>query len=281
MQESLITIEEMSEIDEKDQDQVEDGETVNFLAEPGAEEIDSQKALDDIDQLLTEEDPEFLEQISHIKIDAAAVNLSILDDVVNVIDTVGTVNKNSTRRFNLRFHLQNLFQVNHDPKKFVIFWGLIVVALGIIFFGVRFSDRFLSQGLFLRSYAEWDLPVHSYNPMSEVELFYDNPRFAKNLMTMSKMFVNLKSSESSGPNPMLAIEINVEGMSAEAIIEIKDREAEFKDILLRQAEDFTYDDLVSVEGKKSLLQKFQMSLNANLTQGQVRRAMLKSFIIKP
>ena len=88
-------------------------------------------------------------------------------------------------------------------------------------------------------------------------------------------------SENSGDNPMLAIEVTVEGLSTDAIIEIKDREAEFKDMLSRLTEEKTYDDLVAAEGKRVLTEQYRDLMNANLTRGQVRRVLLKTFIIKP
>ncbi|MEQ1724280.1 MAG: flagellar basal body-associated FliL family protein [Pseudobdellovibrio sp.] len=95
------------------------------------------------------------------------------------------------------------------------------------------------------------------------------------------MHVNVKPSENSGNNPMLALEVTAEGLSTDAIVEIKDREAEFKDMLLRLTEDKTYDELSEAEGKQNLCEQFRDLLNANLTRGQVRRVLLKSFIIKP
>ena len=91
----------------------------------------------------------------------------------------------------------------------------------------------------------------------------------------------MKPSENSGPNPMLAIEVTAEGLAADAIIEVKDREAEFKDFLLRLTEDKTYDELTEAEGKQLLCEQYRDLLNSHLTRGQVRRGLLKSFIIKP
>ena len=257
------------------QDQPDENEPINILSEAAEGEINDEIALEDIDLLLQEEEPEFLKQISQIQIDDAGVNLSIMDDVIS------TISAREQKKFNWKSHAKNIFSVQDDPKKFFLFWSLISVSVVVVFFGLKISNSVLSKGLFLRSYSEWGLDANAYNPLSEVELFYDNPRFAKNLMTMTKMVSNIKPSESSGTNPMLALEINVEGLSAESIIEIKDREAEFKDILLRESEEFSYDDLISTEGKKSLLEKYQAAINANLTQGQVRRVLIKSFILKP
>lgn len=249
------------------------------LEEP-SEEISSSlendmAALADIDQMLAEEDPQFLKQISDIRVVGIEENLSIMDDV---LVNLRHAKKNPIK---WRFHIQNLFYFKEEPRKIFLFWSLVGLGIISIAFGSRISNLFFSKGLFLKSYAQWNSHVISYNPITETEFFYDNPRFAKNLITMSKMVTNIKSSENSGNNPMLALELSVEGMSAEAIIEIKDREAEFKDILLRQIEEFNYDELTTIEGKKALLDKFTVAINANLSQGQVRRSMLKSFILKP
>lgn len=234
-----------------------------------------QEALQDIDQMLAEEDPQFFQQISEIQVESAEGDLSIMDDVL------GGFKKRKKKSIKWRFHFENLFFIKNDPKKVIMFWSLVSLSVIAIIGAPQLSELYFSKGLFLRSYAEWHSDVVAYNPISEAEPFYDNPRFAKNLVTMTKMVTNLKPSENSGPNPMIAVELSVEGMSAEAIIEIKDREAEFKDILLRKAEEFTYDDLSSADGKKKLLEKFTDVINANLSQGQVRRTMLKSFITKP
>ncbi len=244
-------------------------------SDEGAPVIDDATALSDIDQMLAEEDPEFLNQIAEIRVEASSGSLSIIDDVIT--------NLNRTKKTPIKwhFHFQNLLSIKDEPKKFILFWGLVGICLIVIFFGSKITDLYYTNGLFLRSYAEWNSDVRSFNPLTEAEPFYDNPRFARNLVTLTKMYTNVKASEGSSENPMLALELSVEGMSAEAIIEIKDREAEFKDILLRQAEEFSYDELTTGEGKKALMQKFTIAINANLTQGQVRRSMLRSFILKP
>lgn len=262
-------------VSDENQDPNDESDPVNILSETKDSEMNDEIALEDIDLLLQDEDPDFLKQISEIKVDTAGINLSIMDDVIY------SINSSENKKNALKLHFRNLFYFNEDPKRLIFFWLLVLTSAFIVFFSFQFSSLFLTNGLFLRSYTEWGLAANSYNPMEDVEPFYDNPRFAKNLMTMSKMFANVKPSENSGTNPMLALEINVEGMSAESIIEIKDREAEFKDILLRESEDFSYDELTSVDGKKSLLEKYQTALNANLTEGKVRRVLLKSFILKP
>ncbi len=245
------------------------------LSDDSAVSNEELASLEDIDQMLYEEDPEFFKQIADIHVESSAGDLSIMDDVIT------NMSRSNRNQIQWRFHFQNLFLIKDDPKKHLFFWFLIIAAVGLVFFGSKFSSYYFSKGLFLRSFAEWNSDVQTYNPLTEAEPFYDNPRFAKNLITLSKMVTNVKPSENSGPNPMLALELSVEGMSAEAVIEIKDREAEFKDILLRKAEEYNYDDLGSADGKKVLLENFTTLINANLSQGQVRRSLIKSIILKP
>ena len=79
---------------------------------------------------------------------------------------------------------------------------------------------------------------------------------------------------------MLAFELNIEGMTAEVVVEIKDREAEFKDLILRTAEELNYDDLSGADGKKNLSERILNVINSNLTQGQIRKVLYKSFVLK-
>jgi flagellar basal body-associated protein FliL len=231
-----------------------------------------ESVLFDIDSILNQEDPDFLNQLSKIKIDAASVDLSVLGQGLALEKKVYSVFFTSLRR---------PFEFKNNTKTVIAFWTIILVVLCVLLFVWKNQINLFSQKLFLTSYAELGSEVKEYNPNNEVEPFYDNPRFSKNLVTITSMHVNIKPSENSGPNPMLALEITTEGLSADAIIEIKDREAEFKDKLLRITEEKTYDDLVETAGKLALCEQFRDALNASLTRGQVRKVLLKSFVIKP
>lgn len=236
---------------------------------------DLTEAMADVDKILAEEDPEFLKEIEQIEIDAAIVSLSIMDDAISRMD-------NDSSRFKfIKTHLKNAVNIKANPKKVLMLWLLIIVACAVVYFAPTVLNKIFTDKHFIKSYAELNPEVQSYNPLTESELLFDNPKFAKNLVTMSKMKANIKKSADSSDNPMLALELNIEGTSAEVTIEIKDREAEFKDILLRQAEDFTYSQLDTVEGKRELLNSFRTEMNKSLTQGQVRRVLLRSFILKP
>ncbi len=233
-------------------------------------ETNPEKDLADIDSILGEEDPNFIKQLEEIQI-PPGTSLSVLDNILAL----------EASNISFTAQLKKVINVKENPRLVISFWLLVAVILFAVFFVWSANRNIFRENLFLNSYATWNKEVKDYNPLNEAESFYDNPRFSKNLMTLSKMFINVKSSENSGPTPMLALEVNVEGISADAIIEIKDREAEFKDLLLRFVEEQTYDELVTTAGKQNLCDQFRIIINSHLTQGQVRRVLLKSFIIKP
>lgn len=254
---------------DSDPDQNPAGEISDDQAATAAEE---EALLSEVDSILSQEDPEFLNQLAEIKIDSGLVDLSIMDQILG---------HNKTAHSNLLLFLKRPFEFTTNPKPVITFWLLVLISLAAAKLAWDNKIGLLSENLFLNSFAEIGSDLSEFNPNDEVESFYDNLRFAKNLVSISPMHVNLKASENSGHNPMLAIEITAEGLSADAIIEIKDREAEFKDMLLRLTEEKTYDELVESQGKLVLCEQYRDLLNAYLTRGQVRKILLKSFVIKP
>lgn len=227
----------------------------------------------DVDALLAEEDPEFLKSVANIKIDASKV---LSEDAVDAsADIQRTINESAT------VYLKRPFEFKSNPKVVAGFWVIVFLAVGTLIFVWKNKDVLFSQQLFIPSLEAMGTKANVYNPNTETEDFYDNTRFAKNLISMSPLHVNIKQSENSTDNPMLAFEVTVEGLSSDAIVEIKDRQAEFKDMLARLTESKTYDELVVADGKRQLCDQFRELLNANLTRGQVRRVLLKTFIIKP
>ncbi|MGZ3692409.1 MAG: flagellar basal body-associated FliL family protein [Pseudobdellovibrio sp.] len=233
---------------------------------------EAEMALADIDSLIAEEDPEFLAKMGTIKIDS--------QQVAGSFD--GSIDIDTHIKHSLRIYVKRPFEFRTNTRNVAIFWVVVLVAIVSILFAWQSKMNLFQQDLFLTNLEKLGSgKVQDYNPNTDTEAFYDNPRFAKNLISISPVHANLKPSESSGENPMLAFEVTVEGLSADAIIEIKDRQAEFKDLLARLTEEKTYDELVAAEGKRVLCDQYRDLLNANLTRGQVRRVLLKTFIIKP
>ena len=168
--------------------------------------------------------------------------------------------------------------------KKLIFVALILVtgaATGLIY---RIATKGLvgkSESLFMTSMGAWGQKSYTYDPSTEVEPFYDSLRASQNMLSLEKMIVNLRPSETSGPNPMGAFEFFVEGMAADVIVEIKDREPEMRDLFQRTIEESTFDFVASGEGKQQLCDKLRKEVNKVLTTGRVRRIFIKTAIIKP
>ena len=138
-----------------------------------------------------------------------------------------------------------------------------------------------AEGLFVNSLEELSNATYKYDQKTEVEPFYGNYRVSQNILTIPRMVVNLRPSLNSGPNPMGAVELFIEGGSPEVVVEIKDREAEMKDAMQRVMEEMTFDELISPEGKPALAEKIRKELNRIVTKGKVRRVFMKEAIFKP
>lgn len=170
-------------------------------------------------------------------------------------------------------------------------WPLKIVALCLILLGaftVYFVYRSATHGVLpgeekylTASLEEWAVNSYKYDPETEMDSFYDSPRTIQNIMALPKMIVNIHPSPSSGPNPMAAMEFFLEGLSPEAIVEVKDREPEIRDLFQRTIEDLTYGELDTTEGKQQLTEKLRQTLNSTLTKGKIRRVFIKELVLKP
>nr|HPI39507.1 flagellar basal body-associated FliL family protein [Pseudobdellovibrionaceae bacterium] len=134
---------------------------------------------------------------------------------------------------------------------------------------------------FLLSMEEWSSEKYVYDSKENMESFYSSSRVSENVLSFPKIIANIKASRSSESNPMIATEMFFEGFSPEVMLELKDREAEVKDVIINMASTMDYDTLTTIEGKQAMLEKLQQKVNAILTQGQIRKIYLKNFIIKP
>jgi flagellar basal body-associated protein FliL len=164
------------------------------------------------------------------------------------------------------------------------FFAIALLILGTGFFIYRSLTHGVvptGNNLFITSLEKVSTEVFDYNPETEVEPFYENLRVSTNFLLIPKMVVNLKKSEHSGSNPMAALEFFVEGMTPEAIIEIKDREVEVRDRMQRVVEEFTFDQVDSQEGKTQVSEKMKKEVNLLLTKGKVKKFWIKTALVKP
>jgi flagellar basal body-associated protein FliL len=175
------------------------------------------------------------------------------------------------------------FQKQTRTLKIITVCLILVGALTAAFIYRSFTSGVLpdDKEYLMASLEEWSVQSFKYDPETEMDSFYDSPRTIQNIMSLPKMVVNLHPSETSGPNPMAALEFFLEGLSPEAIVEVKDREAEIRDLFQRTIEEMTYGELESTEGKQQLAEKLRQALNAHLTKGKIRRVFFKEAVIKP
>lgn len=173
-------------------------------------------------------------------------------------------------------------KLNWKLKIFAL--GLVLMAAGTGFFIHRAVTHGFFHGhdeLFMPSLERIASEVQIYDPKKDVEPFYGNLRATSNILMMPKMVVNLRKSVQSGPNPMGAFEFYIEGMAPEVTVEVKDREVEIRDLMQRVIEEFTFDQVDSMDGKKLLLEKLKKEINAVLTTGKLKKVSFKTVIIKP
>jgi flagellar basal body-associated protein FliL len=156
-------------------------------------------------------------------------------------------------------------------------------ALTVVFIYRSYTHGVLpeNQELIMASLEEWSGASYKYDAETEMDSFYDSPRTIQNIMSLPKMIVNIKPSQSSGTNPMAAMEFFLEGLSPEANVEVKDRESEIRDLFQRTMEDMTFDELDSPEGKQLLTEHLRQNLNNVLSKGKIRRVYIKEAVIKP
>ena len=164
--------------------------------------------------------------------------------------------------------------------------ALLFVMIGVTGFVIFriVSHRGLlpaQEEMFVTQLDKWAGSSKTYSPEVDMESFYDSMRGVQNVLALTKMVVNLRRSTNSGDNPMGAFEFVVEGAASEAVVEVKDREPEMRDLFQRIIEEMTFDQVSTPDGKQVMCDRIRKSLNAVLTKGKIRRVFIKTVILKP
>lgn len=166
----------------------------------------------------------------------------------------------------------------------LMFFGVLVVIgifCGYVYVAVTKGIVPQDNDLFILSMEQIADHTDTYEPATESEVLYDSPRAAQNVIIIPRMVANVRKSPKSGPNPMVACEFYIEGNSPDVVVEIKDREYEFRDLFQRAMEEMTAEQLETVDGKKLLLEKLSREANRIVTKGRVRNIFFKNIIVKP
>lgn len=296
--------------------------TKDQSAPPAPEVKEEIYDLAQLDQLITEQDPEFHQGLKEIHTEGGAqdLNIELLDlDRLLAEEEARSIKSRLKRlwtkirnfltglKASLMHFLKNelpilakkgakkaaaggavvgegLRQFGFKPLRFkLMVFGFIALCGGVgAYVWIALTRGVVHEGdeLFLTTIETMSDQSWVYDP-KEMEPFYDSVRAAQNIILIPKLVVNLKRSAGSGPTPMAACEFYVEGNSPDVVVEIKDREVEFRDLFMRTIEDFSYDQLESADGKQRLTERLIREANRVLTKGRVSRAFFKNVILKP
>lgn len=180
---------------------------------------------------------------------------------------------------------ETLRKFGYKPLKYkLMFFGVLVcvgIFAGYVYVAVTKGIVPQDNDLFILSMEQIADHSDTYDPATESEALYDSTRAAQNVIILPRMVANVRRSPKSGPNPMVACELYIEGNSPDVVVEIKDREYEFRDVFQRSMEEMTAEQLESADGKKLLLEKLSREANRIVTKGRVRNIFFKNFIVKP
>jgi flagellar basal body-associated protein FliL len=290
-----------------------------------AQPAEADKALmsiEDLDQVLANEEPDFKSQIEEMSGEGASQDLNI-----ELIDLDQLLAEQEARSFKFRIRRLNrkirnfltglrttawhflkdelpallkagvgqtkkglgimsegLRQFGFKPMRFkLMVFGFIgicgLAAVGITYLAMKGLPE--EENLFIQSLAEISQNSWEYDPKAEQEPLYDSVRAAQNIFEVPRLVVNLRPSINSGRNPMAAGALYVEGNSPDVVLELKDRETEFRDVFMRTIEEFSYDELDTMQGKQKLLERLAREANRLATKGRIRKVFFKTFIMKP
>lgn len=283
-----------------------------FEVEPGL------MSLEDLDKVIADVDPESLKTIEGVKelgavIDNQTIEMLQLDDYLDE----ASLKKNKIREFKLKMALfwvwlkgriveiskstalrtvANLKQKNEQFKvakqayrhwpvksKLSLVGGVALFFLALVYGYLALVKKKFDgkEELFMPSLLSWSNKTWNMSEETSIESFYNTTRIPKNIFNLKRMVVNIKSSENSGPNPMVAYEFSLEGNSTEVLIEIKDREGEIIDKVQRVIEEYSFDELNGPDGKKVVEEKVRSAINRVLTLGKIRYVYVVGVIFKP
>jgi flagellar basal body-associated protein FliL len=165
-------------------------------------------------------------------------------------------------------------------KLSVILSSIFILSLpfGIWFALKKFSD-FTTPGIVtdLSVYAD---SIYDLKPNEPTEDFFRSSRSPPNIFLIERFVVNLQGEGDSG-RPMMAAEIYLESLNPHSLIEIKNREGYFRDVMITFSSQWAYEELVTREGKERYLNSLRDELQSKIRKGRLSRCYFKSIILKP
>lgn len=278
---------------------------------------DQELSLEDIDQLLQKEDPEFFNKVSAIssdKLSAAEIDetdfrgfkrrfkdfalkwsIRISNSIRDLAllcwrggkagfwKSVDAAKSGLAQLRSYLGHKQVLWsRLSRGLKLF--FFLVVIGTLGAgyaFYWNLKTHWLFKTKDLFIASMEDRASEKFDLSDSEKLEPFFNSVRVTPNILLIQKSVVNIKPSASSGRNPMVAYEIFLEGINPDVVAEVKEREGMFRDLIHRTTAKFSYDELDTPEGKRELLRTIQQEINSVVQRGQIRAVRLKTIVLKP
>jgi flagellar basal body-associated protein FliL len=165
---------------------------------------------------------------------------------------------------------------------------VLVFAVGALALAAGAMIRVAVHGSFLPT-LERNF-VYSFAPIADHSFTFGNDEkwqdlndpllHPEHIVLLERLIVNLRSP-GDGSNPMALLDLYIETGSQETAIELKERDSEVRDLVLRTMEQMGYDELVTDAGKNKLKVFLRKNLNELMSSGRIRRIFFKSIVLKP
>ena len=189
----------------------------------------------------------------------------VKDIIINSIKSFIKIFFGSKKRIALSLMLISLFSVS-----------------GFMFYKLAFKKGWLPSYYpeEITSFKNVQDQVKTYNPSNLLALHEAFPE-AEYSFKLKNVVVNLKSSQSVSSPAFASIVFYLSLDSTDTAVEIKDRETEILDATQRTLEQFSYQNLSSIEGQKNMLKSVKKTINEVINQGFVKDVYIKHKILKP
>jgi len=119
------------------------------------------------------------------------------------------------------------------------------------------------------------VPLTEEADNEEINSPIKHPEYVVQIQTV---VASLKATDPK-KNPMGRVELYLEGSNQDVATEIKDRELEIRDMVARELEQMTFEELESAAGKQRFKIHVRKEVNKVLNRGRVQRIFFKYFVV--
>ena len=170
------------------------------------------------------------------------------------------------------------------PLKTKIIVSTMIILIGaggfLLYSAVKGKFFFLWQDNMLRDFrtlSDQNFTIKASEKWEKVYSAFPQPEYS---VLIDKIVVNLVRLNVN-TNPMAAFKVFLTTDAQSTAVEVKDREKEILDLFARVAEEFSYEEMVTKEGKDKFKTKLMDAANQVLNQGEVNNVNIETLILKP